>query len=66
MDKCGDEGSWFRLEPAFKFRTIGSRIAYGDSVRFASVKFEQHIHVSLKRYLQRLGCLGEPRKGIEH
>ena len=48
LDTSGDEGSWFRLEPAFKFRTIGSRIAYGDAVRLASVKFEQYIHVSPK------------------
>ena len=34
------------MEPAFKFRTLGSRIPYGDSVKFVSVKFEQCIHVS--------------------
>ena len=48
MDKSGDEGSWFRLQPAFKFRSIGSRIAYGDSVRFCSLKFQQYVHVSPK------------------
>ena len=46
MDETGDEGSWFKMEPAFKFRTLGSRIPYGDSVKFFSVKFEQCIHVS--------------------
>jgi hypothetical protein len=46
MQEHGDEGSWFRVEPAFKFRSVGSRIPYGDSLRFASVKFEQSIHVS--------------------
>ena len=48
MDTHGDEGSWFRVEPAFKFRSLGSRIPYGDSVRFVSVKFDQSIHASAK------------------
>ena len=46
MSENGDEGSWFQVEPAFKFRTVGNRIAYGDSVRLVSVKFKQYLHIS--------------------
>ena len=48
MDEFGDEGSWFRVEPAFKFRAFGNRVAYGDSIKLTSVKFEHSIHVSAK------------------
>ncbi len=48
MDEFGDEGSWFRVEPAFKFRSLGNRVAHGDSIRLISVKFEQFLHVSMK------------------
>jgi hypothetical protein len=30
MDEYGDEGSWFRVEPAFKFRNLGQRVPHGD------------------------------------
>jgi hypothetical protein len=30
MDEHGDEGSWFRIEPAFKFRNFGQRVPHGD------------------------------------
>ena len=48
MVEFGDEGSWFRVEPAFKFRSLGNRVAHGDSIRLISVKFEQFLHVSVK------------------
>ena len=49
MSESGDEGSWFLVEPAFKFRSVGNKIAYGDSVRLVSVKFKQYLHISGSR-----------------
>jgi hypothetical protein len=48
MDEHGDEGSWFRIDPAFKFRSNGQRVPHGDSVMFTSTKFDQSLHVSPK------------------
>ena len=48
MVEFGDEGSWFRVEPAFKFRSLGNRVAHGDSIRLISVKFEHSLHVSMR------------------
>jgi hypothetical protein len=37
MDEHGDEGSWFRIEPAFKFRNFGQRVPHGDRCACACV-----------------------------
>eukprot|EP00899_Mesostigma_viride_P015861 jgi/Mesvir1/24276/Mv10976-RA.1 len=35
----GDEGSWFLIQPAYKIKVDGEKVAFWDAVTFSSVKF---------------------------
>ncbi|KAI3385554.1 hypothetical protein SNEBB_008534 [Seison nebaliae] len=64
LDRCGNDGSWVRIEPYFKIRRFGDYVLEGDRVLLRPMNSSQSLHVSKREsltdpYCHEVNCFPE-------